>query len=101
MCWSFAIVNNKLAEIFFENKRGKTCFYGHVYVKEPDYATKKERRWIKEDSDRYQLTYRKGMYKDKNTGQFFEVIKLEEPRLKDGIPFDPKEFGDLLSKSRI
>ena len=43
MVWSFGLVNNKLAEIFFERKRGKVVFLGHAYVKEPEYTTKKEK----------------------------------------------------------
>lgn len=66
MSWSFGIVNNKLAEIFFEGKKGKTVFLGHCYVKESEYKTKRERRWIKEDIARVKLVYRKGKYKSKN-----------------------------------
>lgn len=64
MGWSFAIVNNKLAEIFFDkNKVGKTKIRGHCYVKRSEYKTKQEHKWIKEDTARVQLMYRKGKYK--------------------------------------
>ena len=66
MMWSFALVNNKLAEVFFERKRGKNIFLGHAYVKESGYTTKKEKRWIKEETERVRLIYRKGEYKFKN-----------------------------------
>lgn len=65
MMWCFAIVNNKLAEIYFEKRRGKIKFMGHCYVKESEYTTKKEKKWILEDTKRTVLVYRKGEYKDK------------------------------------
>lgn len=64
--WSFALVNNKLAEVFFERKRGKIIFLGHAYVKESEYTTKMEKSWIKKDTARVRLVYRKGEYKFKN-----------------------------------
>lgn len=60
------MVNNKLAEVFFERKRGKNIFLGHAYIKESEYKTRKERRWIKEDTARVRLVYRRGEYKFKN-----------------------------------
>lgn len=66
MMWSFALVNNRLAEVFFERKRGKIVFIGHAYVKESEYTTKKEKRWIEEDTTKIRLVYRKGEYKFKN-----------------------------------
>lgn len=63
MNWSFGIVNNKVAEIFFERKKGKVVFLGHCYVKEADYTTKKERKWIEEDTRNVRLVFRKGKYK--------------------------------------
>jgi hypothetical protein len=64
--WSFALVNSKLAEVFFERKRGKNIFLGHAYVKESEYTTNKEKGWIKKDTARVRLVYRKGEYKFKN-----------------------------------
>lgn len=66
MMWSFALVNNRLAEVFFERKRGKNIFLGHSYVKKSQYTTKKEKRWIEEDTTKIRLVYRKGEYKFKN-----------------------------------
>ena len=64
MEWSFARINNRLAEIFFETKKGKIQFIGHCYVKKSTYKTKKEQRWIKEDTKRFNLTYKNHVYKD-------------------------------------
>lgn len=63
MNWCFAKVNNRLVELFFEKKNGKTIFIGHAYVKESEYKTKKEKNWIKKDSAKFQFIYRKGEYK--------------------------------------
>lgn len=62
MFWSFSIINNKLAEVFFEKKRGKVKFLGHCYVKKSEYETKKEQEWIKKDSKKVRLAYRAGKY---------------------------------------
>lgn len=63
MPWCFAIVNNKLAEIYFDERRGKAKIIGHCYVKKEEYKTKKEQRWIKEDIPKFYFVYRKGKYK--------------------------------------
>lgn len=66
MSWSFAIINNKLAEVHFK-KDGKTItFLGHCYVKASDYKTKKEQKYIKEDTEELKLTFRNQKYSDKN-----------------------------------
>lgn len=62
MEWSFAIINNKLAEVYFEKKRGKTNFFGHCYVKKTEYKTKHEIKMIEKDIARIRFTYRKGEY---------------------------------------
>lgn len=61
--WSFALVNGRLAEIYFDKKRGKIKIRGHCYVKKEEFTTKKEQRWIKQDTARVKYTYRKGEYK--------------------------------------
>lgn len=63
MFWSFGIVNNRLAEVFFERDKGKVRFLGHAYVEESEYKTKSEKRWMQEDTEKVRLTYRKGAYK--------------------------------------
>ena len=68
MSWCFGLVNNRLAEVFFE-KKGKTHkFLGHAYVKESEYKTKKEKEWIKNDTSKVILIYRNGIYRAKGTG---------------------------------
>lgn len=62
--WCFAIVNGRLAEIFFDKKYG---IYEHCYVKREEY-NKKEQRMIDSDIKKYQFVYRKGYYVDKMRG---------------------------------
>lgn len=62
MNWCFVIINNKLAEVYFEKKRGKTIFLGHCYVKKIENKTKHEIKMIEEDTARVRFTYRKGEY---------------------------------------
>ena len=73
MGWCFAIINNRLAEIYFEKNKSGIKFLGHCYVKESEYTLKEEREWIKKDIAKVQLVYRKGNYRNKladyNLGQ--------------------------------
>ena len=62
MFWSFAILNGRLAEVSFEKKKGKILFWGHCYVKNDEYKTKKEKNWIKNDTSKIRLIYRGGKY---------------------------------------
>lgn len=62
--WCFAKVNSKLAEIYFEKEKGKPKILGHCYVKLEKYKTKKELKWIKEDTAKYQLSYKNKKYKN-------------------------------------
>lgn len=66
MYWCFAIINAKLAEVYFDKKNGKIKFLGHCYVNNSEYKSKKEKDWIEKDTARIQLTYRKGTYKSKS-----------------------------------
>lgn len=63
MNWCFAIINGRLAEIFFEKSGNKLEFLGHCYVKKEEYKTKKEQKWIDEDTRKYKLSHRKADYK--------------------------------------
>ncbi|MDP3725500.1 MAG: hypothetical protein Q8R20_03475 [Nanoarchaeota archaeon] len=63
MSWCFAVVNNKLAEIFFDDTKRKLNIRGHCYVKEEEYTSKKEKKWIEEDVARFRFVYRDKKYK--------------------------------------
>ena len=74
--WSFAIVNKKLAEIYFEKIKGKLVFNGHCYVKKSEYKTKKEQKYINQDTKIYNFIFRKRKYRDINTGRIIELHAL-------------------------
>src|SRR3989344_6267609 len=61
--WSFAIVNGKLAEIFYD-KIGNSArrIDGHCYVKAGAYKTKQEEGWIKKDTQRMRFSFRNKKY---------------------------------------
>ena len=62
MNWSFAIINNRLAEIYFEKSKNSKIF-AHCYVKANEYKTKQEKKYIAEDTEHVRMSYRKGKYK--------------------------------------
>lgn len=64
MGWCFAIVNNRLAEIYFDKKKnGKPKIWAHCYVKREEYETKQEQKWIEQDTQRVRVVYRNKKYK--------------------------------------
>jgi hypothetical protein len=64
MTWSFAIVNGRLAEVFWDIKgsEGKLP-QAHCYVERSEYKTKKEQQWIREDTARNRFVWRNKKYK--------------------------------------
>lgn len=63
--WCFAIVNGKLAEIYFHNddKKRETKVLGHCYVKRLEFKTKREQNHIRIDTAKNLLIYRKKKYR--------------------------------------
>jgi len=69
MGWCFAIINGKLAEMFFEpRKTGNPKIMGHAYVEREEYKTKREQKMIDMDIAKYRFSYRNKIYKDLNKG---------------------------------
>ncbi|MEK7513789.1 MAG: hypothetical protein AAB580_02770 [Patescibacteria group bacterium] len=66
MSWCFAKINNKLAEIYFEEKQGKPKIFGHCFVRKSEYKTKKELNWIDKDIKKFKIIYKKGKYWSEN-----------------------------------
>ncbi|MEK9159320.1 MAG: hypothetical protein AAB383_01180 [Patescibacteria group bacterium] len=66
MGWCFALINGRLAEIFFDKKGKKTLLEGHCFVEEEEYKTKQEKTWIKKDISSYQFKYKGGKYTEIN-----------------------------------
>jgi len=77
MNWCFAIVNNKLAEVYFERKKNEIKFLEHVYVKKSDFKTKRETKWIDGDTKRYSFLYRDHRFTDRKTGKIFKFARLK------------------------
>lgn len=63
MNWCFGIVNNKLAEVYFEKNKDGVIFLGHCYVEKDEYSSKKEKGWIKQDIHNVRLVYRNKEYR--------------------------------------
>lgn len=63
MPWCFAKVNNRLAEIYFEETKNGSKIIGHCYIKLSEYYTKRENNWITEDTKKFQFAYKDGEYK--------------------------------------
>ena len=66
MCWCFAIINNRLGEIYFKkDKNGKAKLQGHCYVRKEELKikTKEELCAIKTDTAKGKIIYRNKKYK--------------------------------------
>jgi len=63
MSWCFAIINGKLAELYFEKTKNSLKFKGHCYVKKEEFKTKQEQKWIQKDTEKFIFSYRKKKYK--------------------------------------
>lgn len=63
MSWCFALINGRLAEIYFnETKRG-IKFLGHCYVNRSEYVKKREQKWIEVDTANFKLSFRNKKYR--------------------------------------
>ncbi|TSC86402.1 MAG: Uncharacterized protein G01um101416_675 [Microgenomates group bacterium Gr01-1014_16] len=62
MSWSFAIINNKLAEVFFDKTRNGINFHNHCYVKKSEYTNKEELKQLEKDIQKVRLTYKNHQY---------------------------------------
>ncbi|MEK7539227.1 MAG: hypothetical protein AAB595_01120 [Patescibacteria group bacterium] len=60
--WSFAMVNDHLAEIHFRKGFG---IWAHAYVKRSEFSTKREQKMIDTDIKKCVFSYKKGFYYDK------------------------------------
>ncbi len=60
--WSFAIINNRLGEIYFTRKNGKDVIEGHCYLGKNEKFTQSEANAIQHDIQFNQFTYYKHQY---------------------------------------
>lgn len=72
--WCFAIVNGRLAEIYFDRKYG---IYGHCYVKRKEY-NKREQKMIDSDIKKCHFVYQKGYYIDKKRGIKQKAVNIRK-----------------------
>lgn len=64
MSWCFAIVNNRLAEIYFDKRKtGSVKITGHCYVRREEFKTKKEQKMIDKDVAKVKVVYRNKKYR--------------------------------------
>lgn len=63
MNWSFAMLNGRLSEIFFENTSEGLVILGHCYITRDEYS-KSENKMIDQDIKLNKLTYRHKQYYD-------------------------------------
>ena len=77
MSWCFALINGRLAEVFFDKEKSGPKIFGHCYIRKEEYTTKRERKMIEKDTKRFQLSYRNKMYRDKIRN---EVLKQSDVR---------------------
>ena len=101
MNWQFALINGRLAELFFEKEKGKVRMLGHAYVKRSEYKTKREQRMIDADLKKMQFRYRKKehTYKNSLTGDVFHPVSkayLKRQEKDTSGPFTAEEFGKHL-----
>jgi hypothetical protein len=89
--WQFALVNGRLAEVFFSNGR----ILGYCLVDAAEYKTRKEKRWIAEDTRKLQLTYRGKEYRDRLSGK--KLPQARPMKLRSQKPSGPfKSFEELI-----
>jgi hypothetical protein len=69
MNWCFAIINNKLAELYFEKKNKHIKFIGHAFIKTSEYTTKAEQKAIAKDIKIHRFVYRNKKYRRVSTNQ--------------------------------
>jgi len=73
--WCFALVNGRLAEIYFRRQHG---IYAYCYVDRQSFRTKRERLDIQHDIARYRFTFRNGWFRDKLNGYRFKLAAAQK-----------------------
>ena len=73
MSWNFAIVNQRLAELYFEKQKNERVPHGHCYVNRDEFTKKREQKEIDIDIKRYIFSYRNKKYKNALTGKTYPV----------------------------
>jgi len=101
MGWSFAMVNNRLAEIYFDHKKnGDPIMHAHCYVRKSGFKTKREQHHIETDTKRYRFTYRNKKYFDQIRKKVLRPVPFARggkftPLKKVLAKLDAKKFTQL------
>lgn len=84
MSWCFAMINGRLAELFFdrEDDEKEPKILGHCYVSASEYKTRREQLMIGKDTKRYQFSYRNKKYRDKITKKILKNAPVPQRRAK-------------------
>ena len=61
--WVFALINGRLAEIWFEKGKGTAGIFAHGYVDRKSFMTIKEQKMIDSDIKTNRLSYRNKKYR--------------------------------------
>jgi len=70
MSWCFAVVNGRLAEIYFDKTKHELAMWGHCYVDRETFS-KMEQKMINKDTSRFRITYRNKRYYDQVKKKWF------------------------------
>ena len=61
--WSYALINGRLGEIYFDHKHGKIIYEGHSYLRPEERLTQREVNALQYDVSRTQLSYYRHHYR--------------------------------------
>ncbi len=61
--WSYALINGRLGEIYFDCKHGKIIYEGHSYLRKDERLTLREAAALQHDVARTQLSYYRKKYR--------------------------------------
>jgi len=69
----FALINGRLAEVYFDKTKKGIKFLGHCYVEKSEYTTKREQKWIDEDLVKHRFSYRNNEYRGYYDNKVFKL----------------------------
>ena len=73
MAWCFALVNGRLAKIYFNETKNGPNFVGHCYVQRSEYTTKREQKWIDKNIVKHRFSYRNKKYRGYYDNKIFKL----------------------------
>ncbi len=61
--WSYAIINGRLGEIYFDRKKGRIIYEGHTYLHPNEHLTLREAAALQHDVWHTHLSYYRKKYR--------------------------------------